>query len=154
LQFKKATKIGNREQKNIRLYSFIPTTNNPQNKEHKTMSNHIKYITLNAENFSREVLASDRPVIVDFFALWCGPCRVMNPIISELAEELDGIVKVGKLDVDVAPEIASEYAIQAVPTLIFFHQGRVVRQIPGLVAKQTILDEIRELVGEENAIAA
>lgn len=119
------------------------------------MANNTKTITLNEQNFAKEVLASDRPVIVDFFALWCGPCRVMNPIITELAEELDGIAKVGKLNVDVAPEIASKYAVQAVPTLIFFQHGRVVRQIPGLTSKQTILDQIRELVEEEErAIAA
>lgn len=118
------------------------------------MANNTKYITLNEDNFSQEVLESDRLVIVDFFALWCGPCRVMNPIVTELAEELEGIVKVGKLDVDVAPDIASEYSVQAVPTLIFFNKGRVVRQIPGLVSKQTILNQIKELTGEENAIAA
>ncbi|MBP0020181.1 MAG: thioredoxin [Cyanobacteria bacterium SBLK] len=118
------------------------------------MANNTKFITLSEQNFAKEVLASDRPVVVDFFALWCGPCRVMNPIIAELAEELDGIAKVGKLDVDAVPEIASRYAVQAVPTLIFFQHGRVVRQIPGLTSKQTILDQIKELVGQEDAIAA
>lgn len=113
-----------------------------------------KTITLNADNFEAEVLNSSIPVVVDFWAPWCGPCRVMNPIITELAEEFAGVVKVSKLNIDDYPQIASQYSIEAIPTLLLFEQGRVSDRVAGLLPKLQLFDRIQALVnsvGEEAA---
>ena len=80
---------------------------------------------INDENFEQEVLKSDKPVLVDFFATWCGPCRQMLPIVTELSEEMTEQVKIVKLDVDEAPKTAEKYEIQSIPTMILFKDGKV-----------------------------
>lgn len=114
------------------------------------MSNNTTYVTLTDENFTDEVLNSDIPVVVDFWAPWCGPCRMMNPIITELAGDLTGVVKVGKINVDDYQEVASNYVINAIPTIILFHQGREVERISGVVSKVKLTEKIQNLMGEDS----
>ena len=99
-------------------------------------------ILLNAENFDKEVLHSELPVLVDFFATWCGPCRMLAPIIEELAEEQEGKVKVCKLNVDDASGIAARYGISSIPTLILFRNGEIAASSLGFKPKA----EIEELL--------
>lgn len=85
-------------------------------------------VILNSENFETEVLKSDKPVLVDFFATWCGPCKMTAPHVAKIAETYEGKVKVGVLDVDEAPDIAQNYGVSSIPTLLVFKNGEVVKQ--------------------------
>ena len=91
----------------------------------------MKEIILTSENFEQEVLKSDIPVLVDFWATWCGPCRMVAPIISEIAEEYYGRVKVGKVDVDDQSALAVKYGIQSIPTVIIFKGGKIADTVIG-----------------------
>ena len=113
------------------------------------MSDSVKYITLTAENFEAEVLNSQIPVVVDFFAPWCGPCRVMNPIVTKLAEEWFGKVKVGKINIDDNEDLATKYRIEAIPTILFFNNGEVVKNFPGLTSHANLTEEISQLLAVE-----
>ncbi|MDQ0151549.1 thioredoxin 1 [Moryella indoligenes] len=88
-------------------------------------------ITLTEVNFENEVLKSDKPVLVDFWATWCGPCRMLSPVISELAEEYEGRVKVGKVNVDEQQELAMQYRVASIPTVILFKDGQPVQTSVG-----------------------
>lgn len=99
-------------------------------------------LILDDTNFGSEVLKSELPVLVDFFAEWCGPCKMMGPIVEELAKELEGKVKVVKVDVDKAQQSAEKYAIMSVPTLILFKNGQIVKQMAGFRGKEDLLKEI------------
>ena len=98
-------------------------------------------------NFQAEVLQSDKPVVVDFSAAWCGPCRQLAPIIEDLAKEYAGRVKVGKLDIDQSQEIASKFGIMSVPTVLFFKAGQKVDTLVGLNSKSVYKAKIEGLVG-------
>ena len=89
-------------------------------------------------NFQQEVISSDIPVIIDFWAVWCGPCKMIAPFIEEIAGEYEGKIKVGKLDVDNNPNVSMQYGIRSIPTLLIFRDGKVVDQIMGAVPKNMI----------------
>lgn len=102
-------------------------------------------VEITDSNFNEEVLQSSGIVLVDVFATWCGPCRVMSPIIDEIAREYEGRIKVGKLDVDKNPNIPSKYNILSVPTLLFFKNGQLMDQQIGLISKQALKRKIDSL---------
>lgn len=106
------------------------------------MAQDPKYVILDSENFKTEVIESDVPVLVDFWAAWCGPCRMIAPAIEELAEEFHGVAKIAKLDVDAEPEIAGSLGIQSIPTLLFFRNGQVVDAAVGAVPKQALAEKL------------
>jgi len=94
------------------------------------------------DNFEAEVLQSDLPVVVDFWAEWCAPCRMVTPVIEELAEELLGQVKVAKLNVDRNRETAAKYDIMSIPTVILFETGEVSKQVIGALPKESLVKEL------------
>ena len=99
-------------------------------------------IVLTDDNFSAEVINASRPVLVDFWATWCGPCRMIAPIVQELSSEYEGRAKVGKLDVDAAQKTAAEFGIRSIPTLLIFKGGKVADQIIGAVPKGQITEKL------------
>ena len=99
----------------------------------------MAYITLTKENFDQEVLKSDRPVLVDFWAAWCSPCVALSPTIDEIASEQD-VVKVGKVNVDEQQELARQYRVMSIPTLMVFQSGEMVRREVGGKSKEEILE--------------
>ena len=102
----------------------------------------IMEYTFTSENFEEEVLKSDVPVLVDMFATWCGPCKMMAPIVAQLAEEYKGSVKVGKLDIDQNVDIVSQYKIMSVPTFLVIKDGEVVKKLIGAVSKEELVEAI------------
>ena len=96
-------------------------------------------LKLSSENFKEEVLNSEKPVLVDFYADWCGPCNAMSPVIEELAKELEGKAKVGKINVDENSDIAVEYNVMSIPTLIVFKNGKEEKRLVGLRDKEELL---------------
>ncbi|HSV42931.1 MAG TPA: thioredoxin [Candidatus Bathyarchaeia archaeon] len=99
-------------------------------------------IYLNAESFEQEILTSNQPILVDFFAEWCGPCKMLSPIVDQIADELSGKVKVCKLNVDEAQEIAARYNVMSIPNLILFKNGEVLDQMVGVMPKEQLLQKI------------
>ena len=102
----------------------------------------MSVINLTTENFEEEVLNAKEPVLVDFWATWCGPCQTMGPVVDELAQELTD-VKVGKVNVDEQPELAQQFGIMSIPTLVFFKEGRVTDTLVGLRDKAAILSLLK-----------
>lgn len=99
----------------------------------------MSVITITNDNFKREVLESNKPVLVDFWASWCGPCRMVSPIVDEISEEANGKFKVGKINVDEQPELASQFNVMSIPTLIVFKNGAPAKNTVGVRGKDDIL---------------
>ncbi|MDD2805941.1 MAG: thioredoxin [Elusimicrobiales bacterium] len=110
----------------------------------QNMSNEIQ---LTDANFEAEVVKSDKPVLVDFWAPWCGPCRMIGPVIEQLAAEYAGKVKVCKLNTDEAQDTAGKYQISAIPTILLFKDGQVKHQLVGLQPKEELKKYLDELLG-------
>jgi len=106
-----------------------------------------KIIELTEDNFESEVLESSVPVVVDFWAEWCGPCRALSPIIEQLADAVDGKAKVGKVNVDNAQSVAMNYGISAIPTVIIFKNGEPEKKMVGLTTLQDLQNAVNELAG-------
>ncbi|MEX2117044.1 MAG: thioredoxin [Bacteroidota bacterium] len=102
----------------------------------------MKPVTLTDDNFQSEVLNSDKPVLVDFWAEWCGPCRMVAPIVEEMATEYSGSLKVGKVDVDANQKVSMQFGVRSIPTLLIFKNGKVVDQIIGAVPKRALADKV------------
>ena len=109
------------------------------------MAENKSYITLTDANFEQEVLQSEVPVVVDFWAPWCGPCRVVGPVIEELADEFKGQVKVAKLNVDDSPRTAQMFAVRSIPTILFFSEGKIVDGVIGALPKPALAEKMTAL---------
>lgn len=96
-------------------------------------------VHVNEENFQNEVIESDQPVLVDFTAVWCGPCKMLDPVVKQLAQDWDGKVKVVKLDVDENPNLAMQYQVMGVPTLMLFVQGQLSQRVSGYQPKDRLV---------------
>ena len=103
-------------------------------------------ITITDDSFQAEVVDSSLPVLVDFWAVWCGPCRMVAPIVDELAVEYEGRVKVGKVDVDSEQKIAADYGIRSIPTLLLFKDGELADQVVGAVPKKQLVEKLEAVL--------
>ncbi len=106
-----------------------------------------KALAVSATTWDAEVLKSDMPVLVDFWAEWCGPCRAIGPILDQLAEEFDGKAKIVKVDVDSEQSLAEQFNVMSIPNLIFFKDGKVADQLIGAGSKATLASKLEKLIG-------
>ncbi len=106
-----------------------------------------KPVAVTDDTFESEVVKADIPVVVDFWATWCGPCKMIAPILEEVATEYDGKLKVAKVDVDNNQRIAAQFGIMSIPSLLFFKQGKLVDQVIGAIPKAQLLDRLSKVLG-------
>jgi len=106
----------------------------------------MSILHLNNKNFSKEVLESEQPVVVDFFADWCGPCRMVAPILEELSDQYKGKCKIGKVNVDESSDLAAQYQISSIPALFFFKGGKVVEGVVGVLPKESFEEKINKIL--------
>ncbi|MGE5392899.1 MAG: thioredoxin [Candidatus Saccharibacteria bacterium] len=104
-------------------------------------------ITLTDANFDQEITASEKPILVDFWAPWCGPCKMVSPAVTEIAEEMKDKLRVAKLNVDENPQSSSKYQIFSIPSLKIFKGGKIIGEIVGAAPKQMILEKINHILG-------
>lgn len=119
---------------------------------HTHSHHHIKVLT--DASFSADVLQSDKPTLVDFWATWCAPCRAIAPHVEKLADKFSGKLNVGKMDIDSNPKIATSYDVRSIPTLLIFHKGQVVKQIIGAVSKTKLEEQVKEALHKIQAPGA
>ncbi len=101
-------------------------------------------LTFTKDNFNDEVLNADKTVLIDFWAPWCGPCRMVSPIVEEISDEVEGSVKVGKINVDEQPELAQQFGVMSIPTLVVLKNGKVVNSVVGTRSKSAIMELLEE----------
>lgn len=106
--------------------------------ENSTFMAAANILTLTEENFDSQVLKSSTPILVDFWAEWCGPCKMIAPLLDELAAEYDGKVKIGKVNIDDHQGLAAKFSVRAIPTLLLFNKGQVVEQVVGMKSKRDL----------------
>ena len=99
----------------------------------------MSIVTITKENFSAEVLAAEQPVLLDFWAPWCGPCRMVGPMLEQIAKERQGSLKVAKINIDEQPDLAAEFAVMSIPTLLVFENGKVKKSGVGAMPKSSLL---------------
>lgn len=97
------------------------------------------------QNFDQEVIKSDKVTLVDFWAPWCGPCQVMGPIVEELAKEMEGKAKIGKLNVDENSQVSQNFSIMSIPTIMIFKDGKMVKQLVGVQSRETLREELEKV---------
>jgi thioredoxin 1 len=106
----------------------------------------MNLVEITDDNFETEVINSDKPVLIDFWAVWCGPCKLIAPIVEELANEYDGKVKIGKLDVDSNQQTSIKFGVRSIPTLLLFKDGKLKETIIGAVPKKNIVDKLNSVI--------
>jgi thioredoxin 1 len=104
-------------------------------------------VAISDASFEKEVVGADKPVLVDFWAEWCGPCRMIAPVLEKLAEEYAGSLKIAKLDVDNNPEVAEQFEVMSIPTMILFKDGKPVERMVGYVPRTRLLNKIKPYIG-------
>lgn len=127
----------------------VPTQNGKEKEEKQPVTLHNKPVTVTDATFETDVINSELPVLVDFWAEWCGPCRMVAPILEKLAGEYAGKVKIAKVDVDSNPGLQQSFRIMSIPTLMFIKQGKIVGQIAGALPEASLRDALEQLVALE-----